>query len=176
MSLQLLTSFFPTHNTDGLPAFPAIDISGTPGETVLTPEAGEMVYPHFIAWDLERRIGGWTCYFYGTVSGNTYFLTHFGSLPDAGKFGSHAAMGTVGAVPRNAWGPHIHEGLHQGYYAVTGAPARPGAVPPVGTSPPERASHAPGAWHQLTRALGRDLGGSLYTTKRIRHELHRRVR
>lgn len=49
-------------------------------------------------------------------------------------------------------------------------------TPTPGTGRRFRQYHAPGAWKQLTRALGHDLAGSLYTTQRVRHALHRRVR
>lgn len=113
--VQLPESFKPTHQTAGLPGFPAIDVFAPAGSFALAPEAGHLVWPHLIPWDLKERVGGWTCYFQGE-SGDTYFLTHFGKLRGRGAYHKFDVLGTVGHVPHNAWHPHIHEGKHQGHY------------------------------------------------------------
>jgi hypothetical protein len=82
---------------------------------VTAPEDGSIEWPHFIAWDQTQRVGGWTCYFQG-ISGNTYFLTHFGELRERGKYHKGGVLGIVGNVPHGWWATHIHEGKHIGRY------------------------------------------------------------
>ena len=57
---------------------------------------------------------------------------------------------------------------------------RPGTLPaPIPyTPPPSRHSaiHAPGGWADLMRGLQHGLAQSLYTTRRVRRNLHRRIR
>jgi hypothetical protein len=69
-------NFVPTHETGGLPGFPAIDNFAKPGTLVFPPEGGTLHYRHFIEWDAAKRIGGGTIYLHG-FSGAWYFLTHF---------------------------------------------------------------------------------------------------
>ena len=113
--LPLPATFKPTHQTGGLPGFPAIDIFGPAGAFVLAPEPGKIVWPHMIPWDQTQRVGGWTCYYQGN-SGNTYFLTHFGELRGRGSYRKGDVIGTVGEVPHSWWHTHIHEGKHKGRY------------------------------------------------------------
>ena len=113
--LQLPENFKATHQTAGLPGFPAIDVFGPAGSFVLAPEDGRLVWPHFIPWDQRERVGGWTCYFQGE-SGNTYFLTHFGALRPRSEYAQGGVIGTVGRVPHSWWHSHIHEGKHHGLY------------------------------------------------------------
>lgn len=115
VALQLPATFRRTHDTAGLPGFPAIDCFADAGTDVHPPEDGELVYPHPLPWNLERRSGGWTCYYHG-ASGDTYFLTHFGRLVQAGHYRKTDVIGAVGKVPRDAWPAHIHEGKHRGRY------------------------------------------------------------
>lgn len=112
---RLPQTFTPTHDTAGLPGFPAIDVSAPAGRLVMPPEGGRIVNKHFINWDTRRRVGGWTCYLQGN-SGNTYFLTHFGNVRRNGRIFRFQSLGRVGKVPHNAWAPHIHEGKHRGIY------------------------------------------------------------
>lgn len=113
--LVLPETFTATHQTGGLPSFPAVDIFMPPGTVVLAPEACVLVYRHLIAWDRVRRVGGWTCYLQG-VSGNTYFDTHFATLKTEGSYARHQPIGTVASVPGGAWEPHIHHAKHRGRY------------------------------------------------------------
>lgn len=115
VDLHLPAVFKPTHETGGLPGFPAIDVFGPAGAFVTAPENGQIVWPHFIAWNEAKRVGGMTCYFQGD-SGNTYFLTHFAELRERGHYHKGGVIGIVAAVPRNWWKPHIHEGKHKGVY------------------------------------------------------------
>lgn len=113
--LHLPATFKATHDTGGLPGFPAIDIFAEPGTGVLPPERGKLVWPHRIPWNKTARVGGLTCYWQG-ASGNTYFLTHFDSLLAAGSYGPNTEIGTVAKVPNDWWPSHIHEGKHKGRY------------------------------------------------------------
>lgn len=113
--IQLPYLFTPTHETAGLPHFPAIDIFADAGSTVGAPESGRVTFGHMIEWSLERRVGGWTCYYQGD-SGDTYFLTHFGTLDRDGRYRAGEIIGTIGHVPNGWWQPHIHEGKHRGRF------------------------------------------------------------
>ncbi len=113
--IRLPRDFTPTHDTAGLPGFPAIDVFAPPGTLVMPPEGGRIVYKHLLAWDPVRKVGGWTLYLQGR-SGNTYFLTHFGNCRREGRIYRWQSIGRVGYVPHKAWLPHIHEGKHKGIY------------------------------------------------------------
>ena len=117
--LQLPENFKATHETGGLPGFPAIDLFAEPQLGVLPPEDGELVWPHLIPWSKVARVGGWTCYWQG-VSGNTYFLTHFAELAEPGAYRKGHVIGTVAGVPGGWWPSHIHEGKHKGRYNPLG--------------------------------------------------------
>jgi hypothetical protein len=113
--IRLPKNFTPTHQTGGLPGFPAIDVFAREGTTVYPPEGGVIVYKHFIPWNHVARVGGWTCYLQGN-SGDTYFLTHFALCRREGRVHLWQAIGFVGAVPDGWWPSHIHEGKHKGVY------------------------------------------------------------
>ena len=113
--IHLPQFFKPSHTTAGLPGFPAVDIFGLAGSYVTAPEDGELVWPHYIEWDQTHRVGGWTIYYQGD-SGDTYFLTHFGSTRDRGRYHKGGVLGIVGTVPQAWWQSHIHEGKHKGRY------------------------------------------------------------
>ena len=115
IDLHIPQTFKPTHQTGGLPGFPAVDVFGPAGAFVTAPEEGELVWPHLIPWDQTRRVGGWTCYYQG-ASGDTYFLTHFSSLRDRGTYHKGGVIGIVAAVPHSWWPTHIHEGKHKGRF------------------------------------------------------------
>lgn len=113
MKWQRLPQFFtPTHETDGLPGYPAIDLFWPAGTLVFPPENGVIFRKHYIPWDHEKRVGGWTCYLRGN-SGATYFLTHFGNCRRDGRVWKFQSIGRVAKVPHAAWSPHIHEGKHK---------------------------------------------------------------
>jgi len=121
---QIPATFKSTHPTGGLPGFPAVDIFADPGAKVLAPEDGVLFDAHFIAWDFKKRVGGWTIYYQGHESGNTYFMTHFATVKGTGSYRRGDVIGTVAKVPGQAWLPHIHVGEHQGAY-----------TPPMGAAP-----------------------------------------
>lgn len=117
--IQLARHFTATHATAGLPDFKAYDAFAPAGSYVLAPEAGRLVWPHMIAWDEKKRVGGMTCYLAvgeKTKAERWYFLTHFGSLRHRGHYRGGEVLGIVGAVPHSSWTPHIHVGLHLGPY------------------------------------------------------------
>ncbi len=113
--IRLPQNFVPTHETGGLPGFPAIDVFAKPGTLVFPPEAGTLHYRHFIEWDGLKRVGGGTIYLHGN-SGAWYFLTHFdfATLRSRPKIQRWHRLGKIAAVPHQMWEPHIHEGKHPG--------------------------------------------------------------
>jgi hypothetical protein len=151
-TLQVPSAFTPTHQTGGLPGFPAVDIFKSPGTRVLAPEDGTLADPHFIEWDMVKRVGGWTLYFQGAETGNTYFMTHLAAVGKAGRYRKGDVIGTVAAVPGGAWQPHIHVGEHQGTYQVPGSgtgtgrytPHDPNVVKPPPTTTKPSPTQLPG--------------------------------
>lgn len=105
--------FKPTHDTDGLLGYPAIDIFGKAGTKVRAPESGTITRVHLIPWDQSQRVGGYTCYL--VTSTGTYFLTHFGGIipKEGARVKAGQVIGWVGDS-RGWWAPHIHEGYHEG--------------------------------------------------------------
>ncbi len=61
-TLQLPDRFHPTHDTGGLPGFPAIDMFAAPGTRVLAPVDGTLTRCHMIPWSFAKRVGGMTTY------------------------------------------------------------------------------------------------------------------
>src|SRR5580765_520873 len=123
-AVRLPASFRSTHQTAGLPGFPATDVFGAAGTPVLAPVGGRMVYVHSIPWDAAKRVGGETAYLQG-ANDRTYFLTHLGGNVPTGNVSAGEQIGTVGAVPQGWWQPHIHEGAYQGIYNPPGASEQP---------------------------------------------------
>ncbi len=112
VKLQLPDRFHPTHDTGGLPGFPAIDMFAEPGTRVLAPEDGELERSHFLEWSLAKRVGGWTTYLVAPHA--VYFLTHFGEvLPSGSRVRQGQDIGSVGVVPHSWWNSHVHEGKHE---------------------------------------------------------------
>ncbi len=109
--IRLPRFFKPTHETSGLPGYPAIDVFAAPGTLVFPPERGTLVRRHLIQWDTTKRIGGWTVYLHGE-SGAIYFLTHFATMRDRPRIQLWHPLGRVAEVPEHAWASHIHEGKH----------------------------------------------------------------
>lgn len=112
--IRLPKTFKPTHDTAGLPDFPAIDVFAKPGTLVMPPEGGIIVNKHFIPWNKTKRVGGWT--FYLQTKDATYFLTHFANCRRNGRVRRYMSVGRVAEVPNHWWEPHIHEGKHAGHY------------------------------------------------------------
>jgi predicted nucleic acid-binding Zn-ribbon protein len=153
--LQLPTNFSATHQTAGLPGYPAIDVFARPGTQVGSPIAGRVVKlsgrpPSAGAYEGAGGPFGWSEYISG--SGRTYFLTHFGSrsvsLGQRVRYGQ--TIGTVGNYPGGV-PDHIHEGLHGAGMAVTGSP---GAVASINAP---RITGDTGPLGRLARASARVL-------------------
>ena len=91
---------------------------------MLAPASGTLENVHLIPWNIAQRIGGYTAYL--VTSGGTYFITHFGSLlPSGTQVQAGQPIGTVAAVPKNAWQPHIHEGLSTATTSTSGTTITP---------------------------------------------------
>lgn len=126
MSVQLPSHFEPTHQTDGLPGFPAIDVFAKGGLPVLAPATGRIVKLSGRAPTPTTKPGGpygWSIYLTAR-DGGTYFLTHFGTRAPICKVGNCVGRGEViGSVADYAKATggvtpgHIHEGFHKGPWA-----------------------------------------------------------
>jgi len=100
-----------THDTPGLPGFPAVDLFAKPGTPFLAPESGKIVR-------LSGRGGtsgnvfGYSVYFQGD-SGKLYFLTHLQKArPGAGtRIRAGQKLGLVSAWKSGS--PHVHVGIKQ---------------------------------------------------------------
>ena len=132
---QLPRSYKPTHQTAGLPGYPAIDVFGNPGEDVQAPEGGRI---RRLSGKDPRKGGmpggpyGWSIYL-DAPSGD-YYMTHFGSrkvkVGDVVKRGQ--VIGTIcnSSVSGKPGTSHIHLGKkawrkplpaqHDRLYRVTG--------------------------------------------------------
>jgi hypothetical protein len=166
-SLRLPATFSPTHQTAGLAGFPAIDVFGNPGEQVLAPVSGALVDQHMIPWNLKQRVGGETVYLQGD-DGKTYFLTHLQGNVPSGRVQAGEPIGQVGAVPQNAWQPHIHEGAYQGTYNPGGSSSATSSAAPSssGANPAllvQALSQHPGLDPQAVLAVAKQegLGGGI---------------
>jgi murein DD-endopeptidase MepM/ murein hydrolase activator NlpD len=117
-ALQLAEHFTPTHQTGGLPGYPAVDLFAAAGTVALSPANG--VIDRLSGHPVTPRATpggpyGLSCYL-TRVGGGRYFLTHFGSL--SAKVGQRVKkgqpLGTVADYTKATGGitpSHIHEGL-----------------------------------------------------------------
>lgn len=98
-----------THDTDGLPGYPAVDLFAKPGTPFLAPEDGRVVR-------LSGRGGtsgnvyGWSVYFLGK-SGRKYFITHLNKQRARGRLAAGDVIGTVS--PWDGGATHAHVGIHE---------------------------------------------------------------
>lgn len=100
-----------THDTDGLPGFPAVDLFGDPGTPFTAPEDGQVI----------RRSGrggtkgqtyGWSVYFKGK-SGRVYYIQHLNK--DRAKIGRYKQGDRLGTIsPWEGGSPHAHVGVKGG--------------------------------------------------------------
>jgi hypothetical protein len=110
-----------THQTRGLPGYPAVDVMGHPGTPVLAPENGSVIrhsgHPPSEA-PPEGQGGPWglSLYFLG-ASGTTYYMTHLMWVAPLGRYRRGAKIGTIGNYPGGA--DHVHIGVHRGSGSVT---------------------------------------------------------
>jgi TP901 family phage tail tape measure protein len=155
--LQLPASFSATHQTGGLPGYPATDIFGPPGQAVLAPAAG-------VISKLSGSAGGpggggaFGYSMYLRSANGEYFLTHFGSR--AVSLGQQVSrgqlLGTIADYPDRA--DHIHMGLRA---FAKGGIVRPGGWALVGERGPELA-HLPSGTNVYSNRDSRGMlsGGS----------------
>lgn len=129
MTVVLPKTFAPTHETEGLPGFPAVDVFGKPNEEVRINVTGKVV-----------RLSGHPCSEGGTPGGaygrsiyiesddGTRFLTHFNGVRVAvgALITPSVVLGTIcdSAVSHKPGTSHIHYGFH-----AAAAPPKP--VPPA---------------------------------------------
>lgn len=119
-TLQLPENFTPTHQTDGLPGFPAVDLFAAGGTVALAPCAGviDRLSGHPVTPKaVPGGPYGLSCYL-KRKDGGRYFLTHFATLRV--KVGQTVKkgqpLGTVANYSKATNGvtpSHIHEGLHK---------------------------------------------------------------
>lgn len=119
VELQLPATFKPTHETAGLPGYPAVDNFAPAGSTVGAPDAGTIT--RFSGHD-PREGGhpggayGWSMYL--TCPSADYYLTHFGSrtvslgqkVKRGDMLGTVCDAHVVGSPTSTS---HIHEGKHE---------------------------------------------------------------
>lgn len=120
--VQLPSHFTATHQTAGLPGYPAVDVFAPAGSPVASPIAGTVRKLSGHAPTSTAQPGGpygWSLYLHEPLSGDDFYLTHFGSrkVQLGQKVTRGQIIGTVadyahatnGATPS-----HIHEGRHPG--------------------------------------------------------------
>lgn len=120
--LRLPAHFTPTHETSGLPGFPAVDCFARGGTYVCAEFAGTVVKLSGHPPTPTAQPGGpygWSIYLQNAEG--TYYLTHFGSRAKQVVIGARLRRGmllgrvadyakaTGGVTPS-----HIHEGFHAG--------------------------------------------------------------
>lgn len=122
--LQLPSHFKPTHQTGGLPGFPAIDCFAPSKTPVASPCNGRVVKLSGHAPTPTAHPGGpygWSIYLRSPEG--VYYLTHFQTRASVVKLGAYIRRGQViGTVARYAEATHgvtpshIHEGFHAGVW------------------------------------------------------------
>jgi murein DD-endopeptidase MepM/ murein hydrolase activator NlpD len=98
-----------THDTDGLPGYPAIDLFAKPGTPFLAPENGRIVRLSGRG-GTSGQVYGYSIYFQG-VSGRRYFITHLNKA--RAPLGSYKAGQVIGTI--SAWSggaTHAHVGMN----------------------------------------------------------------
>lgn len=96
-----------THDTDGLPGFPAVDLFAKPGTPFTAPEDGRIVR-HSGRGGTSGQVYGRSIYFQGK-SGKLYFVTHLGTVAAKGSYRKGQQLGTVSAWSGGS--PHAHVGI-----------------------------------------------------------------
>jgi murein DD-endopeptidase MepM/ murein hydrolase activator NlpD len=124
--IQLPTSQRSTHETGGLPGFPAVDIMATPGTPIKAPEDGMITRisghePSEAPPEGQGGPWGLTIYYVGTDSGNTYYMTHLMKVGKPGRYKKGQVIGLIGNYPGGA--DHVHYGIHQGASAESAYPS-----------------------------------------------------
>jgi phage-related protein len=127
-TIQLPASFTPTHETMGLPGYPAIDVMAPGGTVALSPAAGKIVktsgHPFSDGWSNGPGSAiGLSMYLMSRAG--EYFMTHFSSryVGDNAIVGAGTPLGVVGPMDDYGVAAHIHEGFHA--FAKGGIVTRP---------------------------------------------------
>src|ERR1051326_634570 len=113
-------AFKPTHETAGLPGFPAVDLFAVPGTPVVMDEAVTVTRISGHDPKLPPPLGqggpwGLSIYCRGQATGKTYYLTHLSKVAPLGAYTAGAVVGVIGDYPGNPAGAdHVHVGLHDG--------------------------------------------------------------
>jgi hypothetical protein len=133
--LQLPTTFTSTHQTAGLPGYPAVDVFGSPGTPVGSPVAGTIARfsgrpPSAGAYMGPGGPFGYSIYLNG-ANNRSYFLTHFGSraVQVGQRVRQGQILGTIGDYPGGV-PDHIHEGLHGGLTGIDRGSATGAGIAP----------------------------------------------
>jgi hypothetical protein len=96
-----------THDTDGLPGYPAVDIFAKPGTPFLAPEDGRIIR-HSGRGGTSGNVYGRSIYFRGK-SGRTYFITHLTNVAPKGSYRKDQRIGAVS--PWDSGDEHAHVGV-----------------------------------------------------------------
>jgi hypothetical protein len=110
--IQLTTSQKTTHQTSGLAGFPAKDWFAVPGTAVRAPEDGRVVKLSG-SGGTSGQVYGWSLYYVGDETGNTYFITHLAkNRAPVGSYRKGDVLGYVSAWDGGA--AHAHVGIKTG--------------------------------------------------------------
>ena len=103
-----------THNTDGLPGYPAYDIMTPGGTDVIAPESGSItrISGHSPAIYDGGAIMGYSVYFEGD-SGTRYFMTHMGKTAQEGRYIVGAKIGQIAEWPGDPGRSHLHFAINE---------------------------------------------------------------
>lgn len=127
-TLTVPKKFIPTHQTGGLPGYPAVDLFAVPGTPCVLDEDVTVtrVSGHDPKEYPPQGVGGpWglSCYAKGHETGNVYFLTHFSKVARPGPLPKGETVGVIGDYPGLA-ADHVHVGIHQGDSPAAYAPSK----------------------------------------------------
>lgn len=101
-----------THETGGLPGYPAFDIMCAPGTDVIAPENGQITRVSGsspMAYDGDSTMG-YSLHFQGD-SGTKYFLTHMKDTRPEGRYVTGKVIGHIAEWPGDRGRSHLHFGI-----------------------------------------------------------------
>lgn len=98
-----------THDTDGLPGYPAVDIFAKPGTPFLAPENGRIYRLSGHPGTTSGNVFGSSLYFLG-ASGRRYFVTHLAGVAPIGRYRRGQRIGRVSRWDSGS--PHAHVGIN----------------------------------------------------------------